>query len=291
MRRTSTSVLNFFAKVFTYSQRNEHHLKQNSRLPWLPVGSRKVYSLNNKAALQSNINREHPSVRPPTPNCKLNLRQSAAYGSNRLTTTRTCSIVPQSTECNSHLFETSRSVSSVGPRYGWTCQIPLTICVLSLSSLTALRSWLSFLQSSSPSHLWSSNIRCLPQKCPSQNPQSPTIRCAASLHSLKEHLIFLGGISRHSEVYGVEVEDRGRIAIWEVEGKSPWLGDWWSGNRFEWRSLPQHEAFWRFKGYDTARLLRWQVFVVGHSKARVEVRLGRESDRCRNKENGNLVLM
>ena len=48
------------------------------------------------------------------------------------------------------------------------------------------------LTSSSPSHLWSSSSRCLPQKWPSQKAQSPAIRWAASLHSLNEHLIFLG---------------------------------------------------------------------------------------------------
>ena len=46
------------------------------------------------------------------------------------------------------------------------------------------------LTSSSPAHLWSSSRRCLPQKWPLQNAQSPAIRWAASLHSLKEHFVF-----------------------------------------------------------------------------------------------------
>jgi hypothetical protein len=50
------------------------------------------------------------------------------------------------------------------------------------------------LTSSRPSHLWSSNRRCFPQKWPWQKAQSPTIRWAATEHSLKEHLIFLGGM-------------------------------------------------------------------------------------------------
>lgn len=55
----------------------------------------------------------------------------------------------------------------------------------SLFSLSALRACDSFLQSSSPVQEWASNMRCLEQKWPAQKLQSPTIRWAASLHSLK----------------------------------------------------------------------------------------------------------
>lgn len=72
--------------------------------------------------------------------------------------------------------------------------MPLIAMVLSELSLTAFRSWLSFLQSSRPSHLWSSSSLCFPQKCPLQKPQSPTMRWAASLHSLWLQRIFLGGM-------------------------------------------------------------------------------------------------
>ncbi len=73
-------------------------------------------------------------------------------------------------------------------------QTPLIATVLSLFNLIAFRSWLSFLQSSNPSHLWSSSMRCLLQWWPPQKPQSPTMRCAASLQSLKEHRIFFAGM-------------------------------------------------------------------------------------------------
>ena len=87
--------------------------------------------------------------------------------------------------------------------------IPLTTIVLSELSFMAFRSWLSFLQSSSPLHLWSSNIRCLPQKCPEQNPQSPMIRCAGSLQSLNVQRSFLGGMPPRigSVSSSVELED------------------------------------------------------------------------------------
>jgi len=76
--------------------------------------------------------------------------------------------------------------------------MPLIAIVRSLLSLLALRSWLSFLQSSRPSHLWSSSRRCLPQKWPLQKPQSPTMRWAASLHSLWLQRIFFGGMPPRS---------------------------------------------------------------------------------------------
>lgn len=56
------------------------------------------------------------------------------------------------------------------------------------------------LTSSRPSHLWSSNRRCLPQKWPSQKPQSPTILCAGSLQSAAVHLSFLGAMLMSRDV-------------------------------------------------------------------------------------------
>lgn len=62
---------------------------------------------------------------------------------------------------------------------------PLTTTVRSLFSLSAFRACDSFLQSSRPLQEWASSIRCLEQKWPWQKLQSPTMRWAASLHSLK----------------------------------------------------------------------------------------------------------
>ena len=57
--------------------------------------------------------------------------------------------------------------------------------VRSLLSLSALRACDSFLQSSRPVHEWASSMRCFEQKWPWQKLQSPTIRWAKSLQSLK----------------------------------------------------------------------------------------------------------
>lgn len=51
------------------------------------------------------------------------------------------------------------------------------------------------LASSRPVHLWSSSNRCFPQKWPWQKLQSPTMRCASALQSVREQRIFLGAIS------------------------------------------------------------------------------------------------
>jgi len=73
-------------------------------------------------------------------------------------------------------------------------QTPLMTWVRSLWSWAALRSCDCFLQSSSPSHLWSSRSLCLLQNWPLQKPQSPTMRCAADGQSLKVHLVRLATI-------------------------------------------------------------------------------------------------
>lgn len=71
---------------------------------------------------------------------------------------------------------------------------PLTTTVRSLFSLSAFRACDSFLQSSSPVQEWASSMRCLEQKWPAQKLQSPTMRWAASLHSLKLQRGLRGGI-------------------------------------------------------------------------------------------------
>lgn len=62
--------------------------------------------------------------------------------------------------------------------------MPLIATVRSRSSFSRLRSFSSALHASSLGHAWLSSMRCLPQKWPAQKPQSPTMRCAAALHSL-----------------------------------------------------------------------------------------------------------
>jgi hypothetical protein len=61
----------------------------------------------------------------------------------------------------------------------------LMTVVRSLFSLSALRACDSFLQSSRPLHMCDSSMRCLSQKWPLQKVQSPMMRWAAVLHSLK----------------------------------------------------------------------------------------------------------
>lgn len=94
--------------------------------------------------------------------------------------------------------------------------MPLTTKVLSLFNLSAFLSWLSFLQSSKPVHLWSSNMRCLPQKWPLQKLQSPTMRCAGSLQSLWVQRIFFGAPPRKGRVMSI-VADGGTLRDDRVE--------------------------------------------------------------------------
>lgn len=94
--------------------------------------------------------------------------------------------------------------------------MPLTTKVLSLFNLSAFLSWLSFLQSSKPVHLWSSNMRCLPQKWPLQKLQSPTMRCAGSLQSLWVQRIFFGAPPRKGRVMSI-VPDGGTLRDDRVE--------------------------------------------------------------------------
>lgn len=77
-----------------------------------------------------------------------------------------------------------------------SCTVVASLAMISLSTPPSPTSHHFFetLTSSSPSHLWSSNRRCFPQKCPLQKPQSPMIRCAPSRQSLNVHRCFLGGM-------------------------------------------------------------------------------------------------
>ncbi|KAI1778226.1 hypothetical protein F4818DRAFT_438395 [Hypoxylon cercidicola] len=70
------------------------------------------------------------------------------------------------------------------------------------------------LTSSNPLHLWSSNSRCFAQKCPSQKPQSPTIRWAADLHSLKVQRGFWGAML--SDGMQSPLEKKLVVVVWEV---------------------------------------------------------------------------
>ena len=129
-------------------------------------------------------------------------------------------------------------------------QMPLTTKVLSLFNLSAFLSWLSFLQSSKPVHLWSSNMRCLPQKWPLQKLQSPTMRCAGSLQSLCVQRIFFGAPPRKGRVMSmvadggtlrddrVELADEGgrwkRSAYGEKLAEGCYGGWWRDGQRYGW---------------------------------------------------------
>ncbi|KAL1980651.1 hypothetical protein VTN96DRAFT_3862 [Rasamsonia emersonii] len=90
---------------------------------------------------------------------------------------------------------------------------PLITVVRSLLSLSALRACDSLLQSSNPLQLWDSSMRCFWQKWPLQKLQSPMMRWAKSLQSLKLQRGLRGGMlvdSGERYVEASRTEDRER---------------------------------------------------------------------------------
>lgn len=90
--------------------------------------------------------------------------------------------------------------------------MPLMAVVRSLFSLSAFLACDSLLQSSRPLQAWDSSIRCFWQKWPLQKSQSPMMRWAGSLQSLKLQRGLRGGILEglFGEVLGGDELERGR---------------------------------------------------------------------------------